>query len=309
MTAHRLRFREKHDTKGETKSPCDLDGENLVDIFESYCSSVLGEIIQVKGTGSVVMVSDMDLSRRNAVIVSVYCGKTGEPEKVFLPSRGVQTYSITEEEAPMSYTRAVLMVPPRGETALFFTEQCARSRGAGILLRLFDTYFRHYSNTVYLDNVPIQEGRAWVEAAKALKKVEVQVYKKSGDRAERESEEDYYYSFAKFAKKNKTFGPTTLRKILDDPDFADSIVGLKGADIADGEVIKKVKLKVVGRDGRSKEYRVGSSYGGATIREVLNGDEIIMLDNDELFMRCMESAIDVSAQLRIEWSEDWFRKR
>ena len=308
MAIHRLRFREKYDAKGETRSPSDLDGESLVDIFRTWCESNKGKLIKIDKTSNVILISDYDHSCENAVMVSVYCGKTGEPEKVYDPMRGVQTYDIKESEAALSYTRAVLLVPPRGENALFFTEQCARSRGASILLRLFDTHFRHYSDTIYLDNVPIVEGRAWVEAAKALKKVEVQVYKKSRDRAERENEEDYYYSFAKFAKKNKTLGPNILYKILDDPDFADSVVGMRNFDVADGEVEKRVKLKIIGNDGRSKEYRVGSD-SGASIREVLNGDDVIMLSKEDLYSRCIASGRDVAGRLRFEWNEGWFRAK
>lgn len=109
-------------------------------------------------------------------------GKAGEEGVVYDVESGQSILTLSENDVPTSSARAILLCPPRGEMALWFSEYSARSSGASLLLDLFkkdwggfSTGFTFSKSRLIAAEIALNEG--------IVTEVEVRLSRRSEDRS------------------------------------------------------------------------------------------------------------------------------
>ena len=136
MVGHRLTFHNRQHPD-EKRQPANLDGVNLADYMDEWCRSRIHQPIVDDSTQNWTQIDRVDRCSKSVMLVSVCAGKWGERGPVVNSANGAVGYNLEEQDVPAAYTRGVLMCPPAGNTALFFSEYNNRGSGAVQLLRAF----------------------------------------------------------------------------------------------------------------------------------------------------------------------------
>ena len=299
MVGHRLTFHVwQH--PDEKRPPSNLDGINLADYMYGWCNERLRIPMVDESTQNWTRIEKAEQHGRNVVIVNVCSGKWGERGPVVNSASGEVGYNLEEKDVPAAYTRGVLMCPPAGNTALFFSEYNNRGSGAVQLLRAFITDWRRSGTGFTIDSDRIIESEAFLQSG-SVTAVEVHQLYRTHDPADPLSDKPGYIVHAFRSGRGSALPIVKYFQIKDNPSRACEIVSIPERDLDDSSIVY-VTVKV---GGRQKRIQVGDPDDSIYYREVLNEWNESNLTDDEILERCNVKAIEYLDRLGEEWLPIW----
>lgn len=298
LTVSELTFHRKRKHNPATFAPTDLDGEDLLDIFETWAKSLDTSDTHNEKRQTWVSVAAVMRYAPRVIMLDLRVGAYGEPGDLVDISTGAPVGQINDHQAPTGENRAMLFVPERGERAHFLSEESSRGSAGGHILRLFKKHFSQYTDQITMVTAPVNEGEAWREAAK-LTEVEVRVTGKSADVADGLTVKVGRVSHVARPERRGVF-PGKLLGELHRTSVAAEVVAVDELPEDHDVFVTMV------RDGRTKKFQLGSE-GAPAIREVLNDSNEEALDVDKLVETCTEKVRDLLARTGGEWDAAWSR--
>ena len=296
LTASEMTFHEKWARDPATFAPCDLAGEDLLHIFETWIARLSIADTHDQERQSWVKVEDVARYAPRVVLVRLSVGSYGEPGDIVETDTGVPVFRMNGTQAPTGENRAILMVPAIGESAFFMAEESARGSAGGRILRLFKHYFSQYTSTITMKTETVTESEAWSEQAE-LKEVEVRVKGRSADIADGPHVEVGTLSHIARPKRLAAF-PRGLLPQLTRRRVVGQVVGIDDLP-EDAEVYVAMEL-----EGRRKKFLLGAG-GAPAIRELLNGANEPTLNSDALVAACAEKVSDLLGRTGGSWDSKW----
>lgn len=174
LTVSELTFHRKFKRNPASFAPADLDGEDLLDIFETWAKSLNTSDTHNEERQTWVSVAAVVRYAPRVIMLDLRVGAYGEPGDLVDISTGSPVGQIEDHQAPTGENRAMLFVPERGERAHFLSEESSRGSAGGRILSLFKKHFSQYTDQITMVTAPVTEGEAWREAA-MLTEVEVRL--------------------------------------------------------------------------------------------------------------------------------------
>lgn len=298
LTVTELTFHQKFKRNPASFAPADLNGEDLLQLFEKWARELSPTDTHNEKHQTWVSIASIVNYAPRVIILNLQVGAYGEPGEIVDTSTGKSVGQIDGHQAPTGENRTMLFVPEHGEHAYFLSEESSRGSAGRRILQLFKTHFSNYTNQITMEALPVTEGEVWRDAAK-LKEVEVRVKGKSSDIADGLTVTTGKVSYIARPEKRAVFS-TKLLKELRRPSVAAKVVSVD-------ELPEKHDVFVtMERDGRTKKFQLGSG-GTPAIREVLNDSNEDSLDTHELIDRCTERVIDLASRTGGEWDKAWSR--
>lgn len=297
LTAWQLSFHEKHVRKGHSVAPADVDGKDLLDIFEDWTQGLTSDVMKDERRQSWLSVTKVDRVAPRAILVEMNVGSYGEPGDVVDAATGDHVFTVTGDHAPTGQVRSVLMVPPHGLDAYYLAEYSVRGTGGSRMLALFRTHFSKFSSTVTMDTEGVTESEAWSDSA-ALREVEVRIKGRSADIADSPQVRVGTLSHIARAERGRHFPRGLLSRIGTDRQIVGRVVGIPEVD-ADADVFVTMEL-----DGRQKKFLLGNA-GAPTLRQILNEATEPPLSIDDLIQVCTERVSDLAARTGSQWNPGW----
>lgn len=302
LAAHSMEFHRKFKRGDrETIAPADLDGADLLSVFEVWCAGLDPYAIRDDEHKVWVRVQSIDRTASRVLLVTLSVGSWGEPGEIISAVDGAKVFDLHEDQAPTGTTRAVLMVPGRGETALFFSEYSSRGSGGSRLMRSFAKHWSAASDTITMQTEAQIESETWASGA-SLKEVEVRVRGRSADVADPIKDIVGVQSHVIRPKRNHRFPMGVLDDLKRSPMKAGQLVGIPSMP-TDSEVY----VTLQGQDGRAKKFLLGQDADAPPLREVLNQADEPPLSDEDLVKRCAERASELLDRLGQDWKPEWSR--
>ncbi|WP_304270886.1 hypothetical protein [Pseudoglutamicibacter cumminsii] len=298
LTVSEMTFHRKRKRNPTTFAPSDLEGEDLLDIFETWAKSLDTSTTHNEERQTWVSVEEVVRYASRVLILHLRVGAYGEPGELMDISTGTTVSQIEDDQAPTGENRALLFVPQRGERAFFLSEVSSRGSAGGRILRLFKTHFVEYTDQITMKTALVTEDEVWREAAE-LKEVEVRVTGKSADVADNLKVKVGRLSYVARPEKGRFF----QRDLLDELHRASVAAQVVSVDELPEDHDVFVTME---RDGRRKKFQLGSE-GTPAIREVLNDSNEEVLDVDELVERCTQRVRGLLSRTGGEWHPAWSR--
>lgn len=296
LTATEMTFHEKYARNGATFAPVNLGGEDLIDIFQAWASTVSTADTHDQERQNWVQVVEVLRYSPRVVVLRLSVGSYGEPGDIIETGTGTSVFHMNGTQAPTGENRAILMVPAVGESAFFLAEESARGSAGGRILKLFKHHFSAYTGAITMTTETVTESEAWSEQAD-LKEVEVRIKGRSSDIADGTHVEVGTLSYIARPKRLSIF-PHGLLPQLHKRKVVRQIVGVK--DLPD-DAETYVTLE---RDGRRKKFVLGTE-GAPAIRELLNGPAEPTLSVDALVATCSEKVSDLLGRTDGVWDATW----
>lgn len=298
LTMSELTFHQKFKRNPGSFAPADLNGEDLLDIFETWARGL--DISQTHHQERQTWVSIAEITRYAArvILLDLRVGAYGEPGEVVDTSTGNSVGHIQGHQAPTGQNRALLFVPERGERAYFLSEESSRGSAGGRLLRLFKAHFSQYTSQITMNTSAVSENEAWQEAAE-LTEVEVRVTGKSADIADGLNVKVGKISHIAKPEKKQHF-PSKLLGALHRTEIAAEVVAVD--DLPEEHDV----FVTMTRDGRTKKFQLGTE-GTPKIRQLLNDSGEDPLSTAELVDICAEKVSDLAGRVGGEWDSAWSR--
>lgn len=296
LTVSELTFHQKFKRNPESYAPADLEGEDLLDVFDTWVHGI--DVSQTHNEKRQTWVSVKSVVRYapRVVLLDLLVGAYGEPGEVVDTSTGKPVGQIEDHEAPTGQNRALLFVPERGERAYFLSEESSRGSAGGRILRLFKSHFSQLTDRITMETSTVSEGEAWREAAE-LTEVEVRVTGKSSDVADGLTVKVGRISYIARPERKQRF-PGSLLDALRRTDVAAEVVSVNELP-EDHDVFVTMT-----RDGRSKKFQLGTEVTPA-IRELLNDSDRDPLTTATLVETCTEKVRELSERTGGEWHTAW----
>ena len=301
LVAHELRFREKFARENPViYRPYDLMGDNLLDIFLHWSSTVDPEWLRDGGINIWLDILEAKRYSQHVVLANLDIGRWGEDGKLLDTKNGSQVASIKANQATTASTRVALFVPPCGDVALFFSEGSDRGCGGQRLLPRFAAYWSLKSSEITMRRERVIETEAFLEGARVTE-IEVRSYAAPSDVADSVNESFGYVSHTAHTKKRGKGLPFELvRRFEDTPALAGRYVGIDETNVDGQEVRVTVKA-----GGKSKKIVIGDPNSGFYYREVLNEANEDVLSDLDFIERCTNKASDCLDRLGLEWQSEW----
>ncbi|MCY1659270.1 hypothetical protein OVA21_19140 [Dietzia sp. SL131] len=297
LTVSELTFHQKRKRNPESYAPADLEGEDLLEVFEAWVNGI--DASQTHNEKRQTWVSVKNVVRyapRVVLLLDLLVGAYGEPGEVVDTSTGKPVGQIEDHEAPTGQNRALLFVPEHGERAYFLSEESSRGSAGGRILRLFKSHFSQFTNRITMETSTVSESEAWRDAAE-LTEVEVRVTGKSSDVADGLTVRVGRISYIARPEKKQRF-PGNLLDALRRTDVAAEVVSVNELP-EDHDVFVTMT-----RDGRSKKFQLGTEVAPA-IRELLNDSDKGPLTTATLVETCTEKVRELSERTGGEWDTAW----
>ena len=302
IAGHKLSFHKWRDRSSEA-SPSDLGGKSLADIFEEWAKSRSNQGVIKVADQSFLRIERVERYNGNIVLVETMSGKAGEEGIVYNTNNSEAIYELTAEDVPTSEARAVLLCPPRGQAALWFSEYSARSSGASLLLGLFEKEWGTLNTGYTFDKTRLIAKEIAIESG-IVTELEVRLIRRSNDRAEGlETVEGVVSHRFKPTKKKPLPGGiiNTLRK---NPAKAYELVEIDSPTDAKGaEIFVSVEV-----DGRKRKVQIFNSDDGVYFREELNGPDKPTLSDNEIVEYCTAEAVTFLERCGGEWLPEWSKR-
>ena len=281
LTVYELSFHEKRKRKPASFAPANLDGEDLLDVFQTWVS-----------------VADVLRYAPRVLLLDLRVGAYGEAGELVDVDTGEPVGTIKDNQAPTGSNRALLFVPETGERAYFLSEESSRGQAGGRIRDLFRSHFSSYTEKATMVMTAVTEGEVWAEAAE-LTEVEVRVEGKSVDVADGPHVQVGKVSYIARPERRKRF-PGKLLKRLKDEKTLKRIVAVK--DLPEERTVR-VTME---HDGRTKKFELGTK-GAPAIRELLNQATEPTLKTSALVARCTERVTGLCERRGAAWDASWSR--
>lgn len=298
LTVSKLTFQEKWKKNPQTYAPSDLEGVDLMDIFEEWARKLSTSQIRNPKRQTWVSVAEVTRHAPRVILLDLRVGSYGEPGEIVDTSTGNSITVIEGHEAPTGQNRALLFVPERGERAYFLAEASSRGSAGGPVLHEFADHFRSYTNQIIMDHQRVFEDDVWQKGAR-LMEVEARVTSKSRDLADGLDVQVRRISHSAKPARGKSFPPGLLGKLTNTSNVA-KVVGVDDLP-ADHQV-----FVTMARDGRQKKFALEEA-GAPAIRQVLNDSDQSPLSTAELVEVCSERVSELEFRLGGQWDSTWSR--
>lgn len=298
LTVYQLSFHEKRKRNAASFAPADLDGEDLLDVFESWVTSLTTAETHNKERQTWVSVAGVSRYAPRVLLLNLRVGAYGEAGELMDVVTGEPVGAIEDNEAPTGDNRALLFVPETGERAYFLSEESSRGQAGGRIRELFRSHFSDYTDKVTMKMAVVTEGEVWAEAAE-LTEVEVRVEGESVDIADGPDLKVGKVSYIARPERRKRF-PGKLLKSLKREKVLKRIIAVEELS-EDREVWVTME-----HDGRTKKFELGTE-GAPAIRELLNSSSEPTLKTAELVSRCSERVADLCERQGAAWDSAWSR--
>lgn len=294
LQARWLTFRQKgiNENEAESYSPSNLNGTNLIDLFENWCSDPKSIPLLEKGTDDCVHVNSVERINSSSLLIDTNAGKRGISGILYSGS-GEAKSSISEDDAPTGHTRAMLYVPDRGQSALLFSEYCQRGTAGTRLLRGFNRWFNENFPSILMQSSAVLEGEDWLNQVSEIKSVSVSVHglPEKAYRGIQTINGSLSVEFKPTTKRSIPF--EFIRRIRKNPLRAGSLLGIPEIDER-GNI--KTKIGVIGRDGRRKTIDLLEEKMPVFLR-TLNAIGEPELSNEDFVNLCQQYALELLDRL------------
>lgn len=303
IAGYKLTFN-KYRKPAEHMCPTDLSGERLQDIFATWASELMkeGGVIQA-GEQSFLRVVDVARFNDYIVVVSTMSGKAGEDGMVYDSESGKVRLVLTAKDVPTSSARAVLICPPRGDTALWFSEYSARSSGASLLLNVFKKYWvANRAGTTFNKNRLVAAEIALENGV--VTEVEVRMVRRPDDRSDGLYAREGTVTHKFKAAKGRPLSGKIISKFRKDRSKAYDLVEIKEPNRdEDSEIYVSVDV-----DGHSRKVDIFNLDDGIYFREELNAEDEPSLSDDNLIAYCAVESRLFLERSGCDWDDSWARK-
>ena len=165
LTVYELSFHEKRKRKPASFAPADLDGEDLLNIFQTWVAGLTTAETHNEGRQTWVSVDDVSLYAPRVLLLDLRIGAYGEAGELVDVDTGEPVGTIADNQAPTGSNRALLFVPETGERAYFLSEESSRGQAGGRIRELFCSYFSRYTDKVTMVMTAVTESEVWAKAA------------------------------------------------------------------------------------------------------------------------------------------------
>lgn len=296
LSVRSLRFRQKHKKpeNAEKYAPSDLDGCNLIDLFEEWVRQPDVIPLMDEQSNECVKIKNVVRMTDSFLLIDTLTGKRGEEGELYDPEEDEPVFHISEDQAPTGHTRACLYVPDRGEVALFFSEHCQRGSSGYRLIRSFASHYSRYSSSIKLDIETVIEGSDWLDHIQAIRDVEVKVYSLPSDASKLLNAQEGIVSVSIKPQRNKRFSAGLLGALRSEVAKPGTIIGFPELDDL-GE--SKILATVEGDDGRSKKIDVMQENTVPKFYRTLSENGEPELTDDQLLEKCLEYADEIFSSL------------
>ncbi|QWW19960.1 hypothetical protein I6B53_02275 [Schaalia sp. 19OD2882] len=298
LTVYELSFHEKFKHKPASFAPADLDGEDLLDIFETWVASLTPANTHNEDRQTWVSIADASRYAPRVLLLDLHVGAYGEAGELVDVDTGEPVGTIDDNHAPTGSNRALLFVPETGERAYFLSEESSRGQAGGRIRELFRSYFSKYTDKITMVMSAVTEGEVWAEAAH-LTEVEVRVEGRSVDVADGPDVKVGRVSYVARPERRKRF-PGKLLKRLKDEKVLKRIIAVD--DLPQDRTI----WVTMEHDGRTKKFELGTE-GAPAIRELLNAPSEPTLETGELVSRCADRVTGLCKRHHTSWDASWSR--
>lgn len=298
LTASTLTFHQKRKRNASSYAPADLEGEDLLKLFQDWANDLGVETSQDDRHQSWVSIANVRSVAPRVVLLDLRVGYYGEPGEIVDVTSGDTVGTILDDQAPTGANRALLFVPEQGATAYYLAEESSRGSAGARVLRLFKRYFSDYTDLITMTTQTVTESEAWSKGAK-LKEVEVRLSGHSADIADGPQVEVGTISYVARPERRNVF-PGRLLPQLHKKEVVGELVSVP--DLPDGRDV----YVTMERDGRTKKFILGSE-GAPAVREVLNDASQPVLTDIELLETCSEKVSDMCSRNSDVWISDWSR--
>lgn len=296
LTVYELSFHQKRKRKPACFAPANLNGEDLLDVFETWVAGLTTAETHNEHRQTWVSVAHVSRYAPRVLLLDLHVGSYGEAGNLVDIDTGEPVGTIEDNQAPTGSNRALLFVPETGEQAYFLSEESSRGQAGGRIRELFRSYFSNYTDNVTMIMTAVTEGEVWTEAAE-LTEVEIRVEGKSVDVADGLDVQVGKVSYVARPERRKRF-PGKLLKDLKDEKFLKRIVAVK--DLPKDRTV----WVTMEHDGRIKKFELGTE-GAPTIRELLNQATEPTLETSELVKRCTERVTGLCKRRGAPWDASW----
>lgn len=299
IAGHKLTFN-KSRKPDEVMCPANLAGQKLQDIFANWAEGLIDEgIISARGQ-NFLRVQEVKRYSDHVVVVDTMSGKAGEEGVVYDIDSGKSKLTLTEKDVPTSSARAVLISPPRGQVAIWFSEYSARSSGAFLLLELFKKKWSTFGTdtTFNLDRLIASE--IALETG-VVTEVEVRLTRRSDDDADPLDVKEGTVSHVFKAKRGKGLSGSIIDIFRRNPAEVYDLVEIRAPDIDESsEVFVSVNV-----DGHTRKVEISNLDDGVYFREELNASGEPILDDNEIVSYCACEAKTFLERCGCDWDDSW----
>ena len=300
LAGHRLRFHEKYVHGGKPFAPADLDGRNLADLFYSWCLDNLQVPLHKDGVTTWLEIEGVSRVNQNIVLARTCSGKWGEGGSVINVDSGKVEFSLEEHHAAAANTRGVLVCPPKGRSALFFSEYCQRGSGGVELMRAYVSHWRKTEGGITVEGPQrLIESEAVLQDA-VIKSIEVHQYMNSIDLADSSRSGVPVNIYARREPKGGGMPIEWLNRLREKPLEAVGTLGLKVENLDNSKIYATIKS---GR--KERRILVTDLDDGLYYREVLNMSGQNPVSDEDLVKTCCEKAAQYLPDTGEEWDEAW----
>lgn len=298
LTVYELSFHEKRKRNAASFAPANLDGEDLLDVFEIWAKKLTSADTHHEDRQTWVHLAEVTRFAPRVLLLDLRVGAYGEAGELVDVDTGEPVGTIEDNQAPTGSNRALLFVPETGEHAYFLSEESSRGQAGGRIRELFRSYFSSYTEKVTMVMTAVTEGEVWAEAAE-LTEVEVRVEGKSVDVADGPHVQVGKVSYVARPERRKRF-PGKLLKGLNNEKVLKRIVAVQ--NLPDDRTV----WVTMEHDGRTKKFELGTE-GAPAIRELLNPASEPSLETEELVSRCTDRVSGLCGRRGATWDVAWSR--
>lgn len=299
IAGHKINFHKSR--KPELpESPADLCGNSLTAIFANWAQEMSDSGLLEAGNQTFLCVVSAYRYSNSVVVVKTMSGKAGEEGEVIDSSNNEVRLRLSPRDVPTSSTRAVLVCPPRGNTALWFSEYSARSSGASQLLTMFEKYWRSQNTGITMKKARLIAQEIALEDG-LLTEVEVRLTRRADDRADGVDTATGTISHKFKPSKNNRLLGRLIDIFRDNPARAYELVEIEDIpEDRDAEIFVSVDI-----DGRHRKVQIFNQDDGVFFREELNDSTHPVLDDDQLVRFCSEESASFLERCNEEWDPAW----
>lgn len=299
IAGHKLAFN-KSRKPDELLCPASLGGRRLQDVFAEWAEKLKDEgIVQVKDQ-SFLCVQDVKRYSDHVIVVDTLSGKAGEEGVVYDAESGDSLFELTESDVPTSAARAILVSPPRGNMALWFSEYSARSSGASLLLQHFDKHWRDFGTETTFNRCRLVASEIALEEG-CLTEVEVRLTRRSDDRADGLETKEGVVSHMFKPGKGRPLSGRLIDVFRKNPAKAYDLVEIKEpGESSDQKIFVSVEV-----GGRTRKIDISNLDDGVYFREELNAAGEPILSDSEIVAYCASEAKVFLERSGLDWEDSW----
>lgn len=286
MVVYRIEF--KKPRTDEKYRIDDIDGNDILDLFEGYCASP-DPLIQISDTERFLRIGSHERNG-NLAVVNLQSGRAGIGGSIVSTRTTKEVYGYSADEAGMVNSRFALYRREGYGYALACIERVPNDAGKTPLLVSFKSYLKDSNVKGIMDYEQMTQEEV-IQAFKGITDIEVRRYSRSTDVSDGLLTESRYISH--IAKhKPRSFFPFAMIQELTNRSNLSAWLGIP--EEFDGH--EEVRYTLKGYDGSSRTYVLGDNITVPLV-ELLNDAGQKPLSDSEFSERCLAVCDNLSDYL------------